>query len=200
MAVMSASGWAPVEDTGLLTSQLQQFGAGDREMAEAVLRRILPELHRIAIRELRRERTTAPLTPTELINETWLRSLHEGRWTISNRTHFYSIAALAMRHALVDYARRRLAQRRNADQEASLVMSSLTKAPQALSDPESIVLVGELMEQLEQWDKAAAEVADLHYVAGYTLEEIAQNTGLALRQVRYRWSKAKSWLERRLRS
>lgn len=55
-----------------LTTPLQSFSDGDRDVAEAVLRDLLPRLHQIAVRELRRERYVAPLSPTELINEVWL--------------------------------------------------------------------------------------------------------------------------------
>ena len=58
-----------------LTEQLRSFSDGDRDVAETVLREVLPRLHQIAIRELSRERYVAPLSPTELINEVWLRSL-----------------------------------------------------------------------------------------------------------------------------
>src|ERR1700761_9349110 len=95
-----------------LTEQLQRYSAGDRGVAEAVLREVLPKLHQIAARELRRERYLAPLSPTELINEVWIRSLGKGGWQITSRQHFYAIAALAMRRVLVDFARNRLAQRR----------------------------------------------------------------------------------------
>jgi hypothetical protein len=101
-----------MDDTRSLTKQLQSFSGGDREIAEVILREVLPTLHQIAVRELRRERYIAPLSPTELINEVWLRSLRKGGWQINSREHFYAIAALAMRRVLVDFARQRLAQRR----------------------------------------------------------------------------------------
>jgi hypothetical protein len=61
------------------------------------LREVLPKLHEIAVRELRRERYVTPLSPTELINAMWMRNLNKGGWKISSRQHFYAIAALAMR-------------------------------------------------------------------------------------------------------
>ena len=98
--------------TPSLTELLQRYSKGDREVAEVVLREVLPKLHQIAIRELRRERYVAPLSPTELINEVWLRSLRKGGWQVNSRDHFYAIASVAMRRVLVDFARNRLAQRR----------------------------------------------------------------------------------------
>jgi hypothetical protein len=61
-----------------LTEQLQRFSGGDRKIAEEILREVLPRLHQIAVGQLARERVVTPLSPTELINEVWLRSLHRG--------------------------------------------------------------------------------------------------------------------------
>jgi hypothetical protein len=76
-----------VDGSPSLTKQLQSYSGGDREIAETVLREVLPRLHQIAVRELRRERYVTPLSPTELINEVWLRNLRKGGWQINSREH-----------------------------------------------------------------------------------------------------------------
>lgn len=189
---------AGLTDSPLLTEQLRRFSGGDREVAESVLREVFPKLHEIAVRELRRERYIAPLSPTELINEAWIRSLGKGGWTINSRDHFYAIASLAMRRVLVDFARSRLAQRRG-DGEAptSLDENTLNRLP-GNTDLESLVLIGSLMDQLEKANLGASRVVDLHYFAGFTLDEIAEITGLSLRQVRHRWEKGRDWLRDRM--
>src|SRR5579862_5515492 len=133
----SASKGTIVESTPSLTQQLQSYSGGDREIAETVLREVLPRLHQIAVRELRRERYVAPLSPTELINEVWLRNLRKGGWQVNSRDHFYAIAALAMRRVLIDLARNRLAQRRGeGDSTESLDVSAPHKSND-FSDPET---------------------------------------------------------------
>jgi RNA polymerase sigma factor (TIGR02999 family) len=181
-----------------LTDQLQSFSGGDREIAETVLRAVLPKLHQIAIRELRRERYVEPLSPTELINEVWLRSLGKGGWQISSRDHFYAIAALAMRRVLVDFARHRLAQRRGDGEKAEPLDENVSLRPTDSPDPESIVHIGMLMEQLEKASLDTARVVDMHYFAGFTLQEIAKITGLTFRQVRHLWEKGSDWLKDRM--
>lgn len=181
-----------------LTEQLRLYSGGEREVAEAVLREVLPRLHQIAVRELRRERYVVPLSPTELINEVWLRSLRKGGWQINNRDHFYAIAALAMRRLLVDFARSRLAQRRG-DGEVPESLDGLELHGQiAAPDLEGIAQIGMLMDQLEKAHPEASHVVDMHYFAGFTLEEIAEITGLTFRQVRNRWEKGRDWLKDRL--
>lgn len=182
----------------LLTEQLQRYSGGDREIAEAVLREVLPKLHQIAVRELRRERYVAPLSPTELINEVWMRSLGKGGWKITSRQHFYAIAALAMRRVLVDFARNRLAQRRGHGEVHFSLEEVAAHASSEGAHLESMVRIGELMDKLEKSDVESARVVDMHYFAGFTLEEIAEITGLTFRQVRHRWEKGRDWLKDRI--
>src|ERR1039458_7579528 len=66
--------------------------------------------------------------------------------------------------------------------------------------PQEIVEIGVLMERLEAKDPDAARMVDMHYFSGFTLEEIAQETGLTVRQVRSRWEKGMKWLKRMLQS
>lgn len=189
-----------MKDGPSLTEQLRQFSGGEKQIAEAVLREVLPKLHQIAVRELKRERYAEPVSPTELIHEVWLRNLRKGGWQINSRDHFYAIAALAMRRVLVDFARGRLALRRG-DGEAPVSMEGRSIPNQdSASDPETIVQIGILMEKLERVDSGCARVVDMHYFAGFTLEEIAEITGLTFRQVRHRWERGRDWLKDRLKS
>lgn len=182
-----------------LTEQLRLFSGGEREIAEAVLRQVLPKLHEIAVRELRRERYVAPLSPTELINEVWLRSLRKGGWEINSREHFYAISALAMRRVLIDFARIRLAQRRGDGKAPESLDEKASLHPSGNPDPESIVQIGTLMDKLEKADRETARVVDMHYFAGFTFDEIAEITGLTFRQVRHRWEKGRDWLKDRMK-
>lgn len=178
-----------------LTEQLQSFSSGDREMAEAILREILPKLHQLAVRHVRKERYLAPVSPTELINEVWLRHMHKGGWHIRNREHFYAIAGCAMRRVLVDFARNRLALKRGAA-DAPVLLDEAAAAEQA--DPASatqIVEIGLLMEQMGKARPEVVQVVDMHYFAGFSFEEISEITGLSLRQVRHRWEKGRDWLK-----
>src|SRR5450755_3636153 len=92
-----------------LTERLNLFMQGNQSVVDALLREVMPKLHQIAVRELKRERYMAPLSKTELIHEVWLSTLSKGGWQIHDQGHFYALASLAMRRVLVDLARRRLA-------------------------------------------------------------------------------------------
>jgi RNA polymerase sigma factor (TIGR02999 family) len=188
-----------VATTLSLTEQLRMFSGGEREIAEAVLRQVLPKLHEIAVRELRRERYIAPLSPTELIHEVWLRNMRKGGWEIHSREHFYAISALAMRRVLVDFARVRLSQKRGEGQVPESLDRQTPLPPTGSSDPESVLQIGLLMDKLEKADSEAARIVDMHYFAGFTFDEIVEITGLTFRQVRHRWEKGRDWLKDRMK-
>ncbi len=181
-----------------LTEQLRRYTGQERDIAEAVLREVLPKLHQAAVLALRREHSFVPLSPTELINEVWLRSLHKGRWQINNRNHFYAIAAIAMRRVLIDLARSRLAASNGAGLATISLDEQAAEQQSSASSPESLVMIGRLMDQLEKSDTEAARVVDMHYFAGFSIAEIAEITGWTERQVRSRWKKGQNWLKDRL--
>jgi RNA polymerase sigma factor (TIGR02999 family) len=183
-----------------LTKRLQLFMQGDSTVADSLLDEVLPQLHEIAVRELRRERYMAPLSKTELIHEVWLSNLSKAGWEIRNQGHFYALISLAMRRVLVDLARKRLAMRRGGGETMLPLEGSgaLLKTP--IQDAEQIVEIGILMERLEAKDPEAARMVDMHYFSGFTLEEISAKTGLTLKQVRSRWERGLNWLKKILRS
>lgn len=181
-----------------LTGRLRLYSGGDRKVADAILQEIFPRLREIAARRLSRERYSPPVTPTELIGETWVSSLHRGRWMIDNREHFFSIAGLAMEHVLIDMARKRLAQRRGQG-ALHVSLEDISPSQQPVSaDAEEVLAIAMLLGKLESLDAKAAFVVRMHYVAGFSLQEIAERTGWTTRQVRHRWEKGKVWLASRL--
>lgn len=181
-----------------LTEQLQRYSGGDIEVAESVLHVVLPQLHNIASRELRRERHPAPLSPTELIHEVWIKSIHKGGWEITSRQHFYAVAAIAMRRVLVDFARNRLAQRRGSGIIPESLDDVMLNGHAKNTDLESMVYIGLLMDRLEEIHPEAARIVDMHYFVGFTFDEIAEITGLTFRQVRHRWKQGSDWLKLRM--
>lgn len=185
----------PENPDASLTERLRRYSGGDTAVAEELFREILPKLHELAVRALARERCVAPVSPTELIGELWLRNLRKGGWKINDRRHFFALAALAMRHVLIDLARIRLAQIRGRGEVEVSGYDGVAADPGTTQNLQAILEMGQLMEKLERKDSVAARIVDLKYFAGYTIDEIAEITGLDERQIRYRWNKAQDWLK-----
>ena len=184
-----------------LTERLNLFMQGEKAVTDALLEEVLPKLHEIAERELKREHRLAPLSKTELIHEIWLGNLAKGGWQIENRGHFFALASLAMRRILVNQARKRLAQRRGGGETPVELEKSDVLLPAAPEDDtvEKIVEIGILMDRLEAKHPDSARIVDMHYFSGFTLEEIAHETGLTFEsRSAYAWEKGLKWLKRSL--
>jgi RNA polymerase sigma factor (TIGR02999 family) len=190
---------AAMQAANSLTGQLRLYSSGHKDVGDSLLREIFPRLRQIAARRLSKEQYP-PFTPTELIGETWLTRLHRGGWRPESREHFFGIANRAMKNVLTDAARKRLTVFRG----EGAVHLSFDEAWHGLGlatpDAEEVLVIGMLIEDLEKANPRVAFVVHLHYVVGFQLEEIADETGLTLRQVRHLWKKGKVWLATRLHS
>lgn len=182
-----------------LTERLKLFMSGDLAVTDSLLQEILPALQTIAARELSREQPRAQrLSKTELIHEMWLSNFAKGTWQIQDRGHFFALASLAMRRLLVDMARKRLSQRRGGGVQPKSLENTGPLAESVRHDTQQIIEIGQLMDRLERKHPDAARVVDMHYFSGFTLEEIAEETGLTLKQIRLRWKKGMDCLKRGL--
>jgi hypothetical protein len=128
-------------------TQLQRFSAGEREMAEAVLREVLSKLHEIAVRELRRERYIAPLSPPCSSTKSGCAAPARAIGRSSSREQSYAIASLAVRRVPVDFARARSSQLRRHQEESLTGSSRLSMQASILPNPEDLLQMGLLMER-----------------------------------------------------
>ncbi len=183
-----------------VTEQLQSFMSGNTSAAGDLMQEILPKLRQLAVSALHRERYAAPFSQTELIHELWIGSLGKGGWHVRDRGHFYALASLAMRRILIDFARKRLTLRRGGAAAPCAVPEFAGRKGPFLQDAEQIVTIGLLMDRLETLDPEAARMVDMHYFSGFTLQEIARETGLSVKRVRLGWERGLQWLQNRLRA
>ena len=183
--------------TNSLTERLKSFMNGDRAAADVLLREILPKLHEIAVRELNRGALYGAAFEDRVDSRGLVSNLSKGGWQIQDQGHFYALASLAMRRVLVDLARRSLAACRGGG-ETTLPLDASAPAGQSRARSPADCRDRCLMERLEAKDPDAARMVDMHYFSGFTLEEIAKETGLTVRQVRFRWEQGMKWLKRTL--
>jgi RNA polymerase sigma factor (TIGR02999 family) len=176
-----------------LTGQLRLYSTGSKDGEDSLIREILPRLRQIAAGRLLRERH-APFTPTELIGETWLTRLQRGGWRLESREHFFRIASRAMKNVLTDSARKHLSQMRGSGAIHFSFEEVAQAPPAAVPSVDEVLSIAMLLDRLEKENPKVAMVVHLHYIVGFGLDEIAAETGLTIRQVRYRWNKGKVWL------
>jgi len=181
-----------------LTAQLRLYSEGFRELGDSIFEQILPRLRQIAARKLARRKSGFQITPNDLVDETWLTRFHRGIWEIEDREHFFGIAGKAMQQALIDLARKEMAERRGGNAAHISFQELLPKHQPIEADAEQVIAIGMLLDQLEREDPLTAFVVREHHISGFELQEIATVRRLSLRTVRYRWQKGKTWLAARL--
>jgi RNA polymerase sigma factor (TIGR02999 family) len=192
---MQPSDPANTTDTQPVTELLLQLRDRRPDVMERLFPLVYQELRRIAHRALRGERTGHTLGTTGLVHEAYLRLVDQTRLEYSDRAHFYGIAARAMRHILVDYARRHRATKRGGAQR----MISLDEAILGVEDrAEGLLALDEALSRLEAIDARLGQIVQCRFFGGFTEEETAEVVGVTARTVRRDWLKAKGWLYHQL--
>lgn len=160
-------------------------------MADEQIDVLYPQLRKIAAGLLRRERPGHTWTPTVLVHEAYMRALRAVPVTQGmTERHLCVLAAKAMRNALVDYARARMARKR------LQVEAPEPNEPIRLDEMIHLHLA---LDELSELDPVASEIVHLRYFLGYSLEETGELVGRQVHEVRKEWDSARIWLLRKLR-
>jgi RNA polymerase sigma factor (TIGR02999 family) len=164
-----------------------------RLLAAELLPAFYGQLKHIAQRARSRLGGYQTLQTTALVHEAYLRLRHSGRFT--DETHFLRAAALAMRHALINYAAARVAEKRGGGQ-VHLTLSSAEAV--GVNSDEGLLALNEALERLSAEIPRLADVIECRFFGGYGEEDTARALGLSLRTVQRDWLKARAWLYREL--
>jgi RNA polymerase sigma factor (TIGR02999 family) len=158
---------------------------------ERMLPLVYEELRRIARRQLRHEGAGHTLNTTALVHEAYLRLAAPAHLDIGGRAEFLSIAAMAMRRVLIDYARQRTAQKRGGVQ-MRVELDDIEVAADGRA--EQLVALDEALTRLAASNPRLARVVDCRFFGGMSQEETALALQLTPRTVRRDWTKARMWL------
>ena len=157
---------------------------------------VYDELRAVARRQLRRWRPGQTLDTTALVHEAYLRLVDQAGASWQDRTHFLSVAGIAMRHILVDAARRRAARKRGGE-GVRIPLDELRPGqigPDASGYAVEILALDEALTSLAARNERLSRLVELRFFAGLTEEETAQTLGTSERTVRRDWLKARAFL------
>ena len=167
---------------------------GDSDALDALLPRIYDDLRQVARARLRRQRPGETLNTTALVHEAYLRLAHAEGATFRDRSHFFAMAARAMRFVIVDVARERSAEKRGGG-EAAL---GLTEAGEIASgvalDAHNLLTLDRALSRLAERSARLAEVVELRFFGGMEHKEIAEVTGRSEPTIKRDWRRARAWL------
>jgi len=178
------------------TSMLDAIAKGDAEAPAAFLELVYEELRRLAASKMSRQTPDQTLQATALVHEAWLRLIGDQTRRFEDRTHFFAAAAEAMRHILIDRARRRRAVRHGGEYERVPLEEDMLASH---DDDEQLLALNDALEKLEFKHPIRAQVVKLRYFAGMGNEEIAELIGVSLSTVKNYWVSSKAWLYREIK-
>jgi RNA polymerase sigma factor (TIGR02999 family) len=181
---------APSEPATSITALLADLRSGNREAFDQILPLVYHELRRAARRELA-VRPSDTMSTTALVHELYLKFSRAERADWRNRAHFLGVASVAMRHILVDRARRRRAEKRGGPHRHVTLEDDLTAAD---SQAESLLELHEALDQLAKLNERLARVVECRFFGGMTEQETAEALHIAVRTVRRDWIKARGLL------
>lgn len=186
---------------------LQRWGQGDRAALDELMPLVYDELRRIAHRYHAQQRAGHTLQTTALLHEAYLRLAGQEEKHWENRAHFFAVAAQAMRHILVDYARARQRDKRGGGAQQLSLDGALDGALDGVLDKaltlgaeheRELVALDDALTDLAKLDERQSKVVELRFFGGLTEPEIAEVLQVSQRTVSSDWQFARSWLLRQL--
>ncbi len=180
-----------------VTQLLKRWRKGSRDAESELMERVQGELRRLAAGYLRHDRAGRTLQPTAVVNEAFIRLLPQRGVSWENRAHFFGIAAKMMRRVLVDHARRKRAIKRDAGPGEPVSISGVP-SPAREADPVDVLALHTALSALADLDQRQAEIVEMRFFAGLTVEEIAEVLEVSPATVKREWATAKLWLRRQM--
>jgi RNA polymerase sigma factor (TIGR02999 family) len=177
-----------------ITLLLVDWSRGDQFALEQLMPLVYEELRQMAGRYMRRQPSGHTFQTTELIHEAYLKIAGQDEQDWQNRAHFFGVAAHAMRHILVDYARSKQSQKRGGWQGRV----TLADIKAAGDQSKEIIALDDALNSLAALDKRKSRVIELKYFGGLTTEEIAEVLKISSDIVKRDLSFARNWLLREL--
>jgi RNA polymerase sigma factor (TIGR02999 family) len=173
------------------TVMMAAVEAGDPNAAEQLLVLVYAELRRLAASKLAQEAPGQTLQPTALVHEAWLRLVGDQKPSFKDRSHFFRASAEAMRHILIDRARRKKTERHGGNYRRIEFEDFDLASPSA---DEQLLVVNEALDKLAVEHPVQAELVKLRYFAGLTNEEVSEVLGISVSTVKNYWAFSRAWL------
>jgi RNA polymerase sigma-70 factor, ECF subfamily len=183
------------DQKGEITCLLLNWGTGDRAALDRLIPLVYQELRRLAHLQMRRERAGDTLQTTALVNEAYLRLVDYERVRPHDRTHFFAIAAQAMRRILIERARSRGSKKRGSGAQRLSLSEAADISNNQAAD---LVALDEALTNLAGIDSRKSQIVELKYFGGLTTEEISEVLGVSTPTVERDWRMAKIWLHREI--
>lgn len=170
---------------------LTAWSNGDHDALNQLMPLVYDELHQMAHRYLRRERSDHTLQTTALVNEAYLKMVGQKELQWQSRAHFFAVASNIMRQILVDYARTQNRARRGGGAQQVPLDEALVVSNGRAAE---LLLLDDALNSLAKFDARKSRIAELRYFGGLSVEETALVLNVSAVTVMREWRVTKAWL------
>lgn len=180
-----------------VTQLLVRLKKGENGIYDQLYPLIYQELRQIAYAQMGRELNDHTLSKTELVHEAYLKMIDQSQIDFTDRSHFLAIASRCMRQILIDYARKKHAQKRGGPNRDLTYIDELfgtqNKKAQELID------IDDALNELASLNERLSKVVEMRFFGEMTIEETAEALDISQSTVKRDWMKARGWLYRELK-
>jgi RNA polymerase sigma factor (TIGR02999 family) len=174
-----------------VTQLLLAWSNGDPSALDSLVSLIYAELHRLAARYMRHEAPGHALNTTALVNEAYLRLVHQNHINWQNRAHFFAVSAQAMRQILIDMARSRNRLRRGGHARHFSLEDVAIFSDERAGE---LIALDDALKNLAELDERKSRIVEMRYFGGLTVEETAEVLKVSVATVDREWRRARAWL------
>jgi RNA polymerase sigma factor (TIGR02999 family) len=184
-------------ESSKITQLLQAQADGDKDVYEVLIPLVYEKLKRIAHKRMLAEQGGHTLNTTDVVHEAYLKLIDYDQINWQNRSHFYAIASQVMRNILVDYAKKKKAEKRGGGRNRV----TLRDADASTNvDLDQLLSIHQALERLSEFDERRAKVVECRFFGGLNMKEIGETLGISTRTVHRDMDIASAWLNRELKS
>ena len=173
---------------------LAQAEQGDRSALNEWLPIVYEELRDIARKHLTQRSNWRNWSSCDLVNKAYVKLLGSEELSIRSRSHLFALSSRVMRQLLVDHARQSCSQKVGGNKQHF----SLNEQQLKTNDPEHVLAVDEALQRLQERNPYHAEIVELRFFGGMTIDEVAEYLGVSSRTIQAEWTIVRAWLRREL--
>lgn len=178
-----------------ITNLLIKVQEGKKESYDELFSIVYDRLRNIAHHHLAREYNNHTLSKTSLVHEVYMKLIDQSEIEWQDRAHFYAIASRCMRQILVDYARKKKAEKRGGNQERVTLDEDYIDL---VHHAEELIELNDLIDRLSEFDERKSRIVEMRFFGRMTIREISEILNVSTRTIDRDWLKARTWLYKEL--
>lgn len=180
-----------------VTRLLIRLKKGEKQVYEQLYPLIYDELKHLAYAQMSRQSPDHTLSKTELVHEAYLKMIDQSQINFNDKSHFLAIASRCMRQILIDYARKKHAQKRGGKKKELTYIDELFEAQNRKA--EELINIDTALEELEDLNARLCQVVEMRFFGEMTIPQTAEVLDISESTVKRDWMKARGWLYNKLK-